>query len=505
MNRASHSQSARASAGASQRTHADSGRDGRSLTAPGSGVGWADTLAPGGVVSPPVAPLGAASAGGGEGKAGFQRSGPPLQMVWAEYPYKVSGSDRTLHVESRDVLWGATHPQGSHATHKNPANPRAILYETIGTPSNTGELLESFSNSPNVWDVGLTLVLNQAYTPPPAVSGTSKKKASSSAPAQGKSLPVVKKALDEQWEELKKTWLGPPLKVATAAWERRPNPLEGEGALETVQSSVPYTTLRRLAATNPGAQQIEHELRSNHDHVWRKMGDSDMPILGPNDVNHGEIKVLKGIEGTGKTEQTNVLATFGYNLTSANASPIVQRLLKMMYSAEMELRLAIKLKGGPMYPSEPTTYYHAVKEGSFEDAWASMESVKVGGSGQQLEGAKLAQALKQHGGYHQFFSAKVLADTDAGGRNNGLIALLGGWEAKGDASKVDPSEIEVEINKLDQSAFRHNEYLGKVVPNMGGAPKEMQFLEIEKLIASARKSVAQAMADELVKQMPKKV
>ena len=116
------------------------------------------------------------------------------------------------------------------------------------------------------------------------------------------------------------------------------------------------------------------------------MGDSDMPVLDPNDLNSPEIAKLKGVEDEGYALNKNTLVTFGYNLTTAGTSPMVTSILAGIYRTEMQLRDKIAEVGGPLYPSEPTTYYRPVARGSMTDAWNAMEGKKVGGSGQQLEG-----------------------------------------------------------------------------------------------------------------------
>lgn len=429
---------------------------------------------------------------------------PVAQMAWASRAYKISGGDRTMHVENKTVQWGGA-TQGQYANHRDDvARPRALLYETMGRPADATNLLNAFRNSP-VWDTGLSLVVNRPWTPPKIYKTGNVNTVTTKNRTKGETADAAKNQLSQDWTQLTNNWNGPAIQVTLAAWERRELEGDDETALEAAQASVPYSTLRHLAADNPGVNEIDTELYSNHTSVWRKMGDSDMPILGPNDMNSPEIAKLKQVEDEGFALNKNTLVTFGYNLTTDGTSDIVKKILRAIYRCEMALRDKIAETGAPMYPSEPTTYYRPVAQGSMTDAWDIMEGQKVGGSGQQLEGAKLARSMGEKGGLLHVTDHSIAADTSAGARNSGLVTLLEGWwnDGNGDPEQVKADEIADEINKLDQSALRDDEYLGKVPGNLGKQLTQTQFEAIKKLVTKYRTHAATKCAEALVAELNK--
>jgi hypothetical protein len=425
-------------------------------------------------------------------------SEPVAQMAWATRAYKISGGDRTMHVENKTVSWGGA-TQGQYVNHTDDTNrPRALLYETMGRPADATNLLNAFANAP-VWDTGLSLVVNRPWTPA-KIYKTNANTVTTKNKTAGDTADQAKNQLSQDWTALTNNWNGPAVQITLAAWERREVETDEGSALEAAQGSVPYSTLRHLAADNPGVNEIDTELYSNHSSVWRKMGDSDMPIVDPNNMGSREIAKLKDIEDEGRVYAKNSLVTFGYNLTTAGTSAVVTRILKGIYRCEMMLRDKIYLTGAPLYPSEPTTYYRPRAQGSMTDAWNAMEGQKVGGSGQQLEGAKLARAMEDNGGLLHVADHSIASDTSAGARNNDLVALLEGWwnGGEGDPEKVKADAIEAEINKLDQSALRDGEYLGKVPGNLGKELTQDQFDEVTKLVKKYRKHAATESAKLLV-------
>jgi hypothetical protein len=426
------------------------------------------------------------------------------QMAWATQAYQVDEADRTLHVDTKTVSWGATADDDFADHTDDAARPRAILYETMGRPADVAGLLAAYATAPT-WDVGLSLVVNRAFTPAKIYRADAKTPTAKNK-TQGDTAAAVKNTLDGDWTALTNAWNGPALQITVAAWERREVEKDAGSVLEAVQGSVPYSTLRHVAAVNPGADLIDAELYTNHSSVWRKMGDSDMPIVGPNAANSAEITKLKAVEDEGTAMAKNTLVTFGYNLTTAGTTPMVTGILANIYKKEMALRDKIGEAGGPLYPSEPTTYYRPRAQGSMTAAWSAMEAQKVGGSGQQLEGAKLIRAMEANGGALHVTDHSIAADTAAGARNNALVALLEGWwnNGAGNHDDVDTSKIIAEINKLDQSALRDNEYLSKVPTNLGkgagkpGALSGDQHTAIAKLVTDYRKAAAVEAAFTLV-------
>jgi hypothetical protein len=113
-----------------------------------------------------------------------------------------------------------------------------------------------------------------------------------------------------------------------------------------------------------------------------------------------------------------------------------------------------------------------------------------GGSGQQLEGAKLARALKTPGagGFQHRVFHTVMVDTSAAARNNEIVNLLNGWYAggQGDPTQIREGDLEAAINNLDQSALRHDEYSAKVLRNLKIDLDPNIFKRIETLIVQYR-------------------
>ena len=174
-----------------------------------------------------------------------------------------------------------------------------------------------------------------------------------------------------------------PIQVVIATWERREIDDGGARSLEDVQGYVPYSTLRTIAANNPGAGAIEAALGQNHEQVWRRMGDDDMPYLDPNSAASPQTAKLGEVEEEGQIYVANTFVTFGYDLVTAGTAPPITGILQNLYEKEMALRDAIAATGLPMYPSEPTTFYRTRDVGTMDAAWTAMEGQGLkGGSGQ---------------------------------------------------------------------------------------------------------------------------
>jgi hypothetical protein len=412
-------------------------------------------------------------------------AGQTAQMAWAARPYNVSGGQRSMEVDTRAVVWGGTGGAANYAHH--PDRGRAILFETMCRDTGVGAIMARLSQPASLWDTGLTIVINRAWTPDKIYDGAGQQTAANR--TQGQSKQQALQALDAAYQQAVNAWNGIPVHIVTAAWERREVD-RGEGpALEQVQGSVPYSTFRVLAGTNGAA--IDAALRANHEQVWHKMGDDDMPYVNPNNAASPEMQKLGEVEQAGQIYAKNTLVTFGYDLITAGTQPPITAILSAIYAKEMALRDKIAELGAPMYPSEPTTFYRPRGAGSMDAPWHAMEGQHVGGSGQQLEGAKLVKAMSAgDGGLGHYTFHTVRVQTGAGARNDALVALLDGWLQAQDPWRVKADEIEARINELDQSALRHNEYLNKVVANLGGQLDEHQFGAIRQLVESYRKEAA---------------
>lgn len=141
--------------------------------------------------------------------------------------------------------------------------------------------------------------------------------------------------------------------------------------------------------------------------------------------------------------------------------------------------------------------------------WTHAENQKVGGSGQQLEGAKLIRSLQERRageggqakgpGYQVLARHTVQVETSAGRRNDLIVALLNGWWAAGAGDPYDVREklLLDEINKLDQCALKEGEYLKKVYSNLKGDVDNAVFLKIAPLVADYQQQAVTAACTEL--------
>lgn len=426
-----------------------------------------------------------------------------VMQMWTAVNYNVDNSARTLHVEEQQTEWGGTGGPGNHVNH--PGNSRAILFETMCRENGFMPLANRLSQPASLWDTGLSVVVNRAYTPAKIYDGDGNQTQHNK--TQGDTLNQVQGALAQTFGQIN-GWAGMPVNVVLAAWERREVDRGNGSSLEAPQGSVPYSTFRRIAAMAQGAAVIENELQSNHDEgkVWRKMGDDDMPYVNPNVVNP-ETQELANVEGEGQIYMKPTMVTFGYNLTTAGTQPPITNVLQRIYEKEMALRDAIAALGAPMYPSEPTTFYQPRVGGDLSGPWAIMEDEKVGGSGQQLEGAKLAKAMNKDGGYNHYTFHTIMVNTGAGARNDALVQLLNGWynNGQGDPVLFRPDAVEDEINKLDQSALREDEYLKKVVSNLGGQLQQETHRQIVRLVRQYRREAAEEACQILAAAIPQQV
>lgn len=227
----------------------------------------------------------------------------------------------------------------------------------------------------------------------------------------------------------------------------------------------------------------------------------------------------------------------------------------------MQLRDQIHSLQAPIYPSEPTTFYRLASGGKADALWRNVAAQKTGGSGQQLEGAKLLLALEGGGkakhdqpstndskstepsktskapsttnnspkapdakknptkfltpttnrsadkpseaprGAKQYAFHTVQVQTSAGGRNDALVRLLHGWLAEANVDKVDVDAVEAEINKLDQCALKAGEYLDKVFAKLPGPAEKTGVMAqlIDEAIKKQRTTAAVEICDEIVR------
>jgi hypothetical protein len=417
--------------------------------------------------------------------AGNAATSQLIQRAWSPQEYRVDSSKRTLHLDHRTVLWGGAQNPNNYAAQRDDATrPRSILFETIALADKWPTIAARLRGGP-LWDIGLTIVLNRPYTPSKTFDAThtqTKKTAT-----LGKPLDDAKQSLDEFWSSLSGSWSGPPVQVVTAAWERRERENEDKTAgnkLEAVQASFPYATLRVIAATTAGATEIEKALRGTHAEFWRKIGDDDMLFVDPNNSVSPEMTTLGEVEQEANTQHKSTLVTFGYNLVTGGTQEPVTGILRGIYKCEMELRARIVEVGGPAYPSEPTTYYRPVQTGKMDNPWQLVEKQTTGGSGQQLEGAKLVKALRGTVGYQHRVFHTIMIETSAGARNDEIVALLNSWWGNGAGRRdaINEEHLEAAINRLDQSTLRADEYRSKVLGNLEITLAPTIYEKIEPLV-----------------------
>lgn len=258
-----------------------------------------------------------------------------VRRVYNERAYDVSSTKRKMFVEVHPITWGAAGTAAAYAGSRSAARPRAFLFETITTIDNIDRILGRYRGLNCPWDVGLTVVLNGAWTP--AKKYTDKGEVTDKKATLGAENVALQRALTKKAKDILGAWDGPPLQIVTATWERR-HRADADG-LEAVQGFVPYTSLRAVAATNPGALALETALSTIHDHVWHKMGDDDMPMPEPNPAIAGpEHLGLAEAEASPGILDKTTLVTFGYDLTTAGTVAPITGILKDIYSKEMELR-----------------------------------------------------------------------------------------------------------------------------------------------------------------------
>lgn len=422
----------------------------------------------------------------------------PIQRVYANQQYNSNGRNRLLSVDPQTVTWGNALPANRPAQN----NQRAIMFETISTPGRIGNLMQAYRQRAvgALWDVGLSVVLNSFFVPSQNnvdnPQGNNLNQTHNVPPND--QLANVQNTLNAARTHIVNNWQGPPLAISTAAWERRYIRQDQHTiGLEPAKPNVPYARLRMLAATNPSGVQIRQALETRQNATtWRKMGDDDMPIPNPNDAHDRQMQQLQGIEAD--TEGLTTFATFGYNLTTAGATPLIQQMLKQVYADEMGLRDELSQLGVATYPIEPNTFYKFSGQQTSTTAWTGMEAQNVGGGGGQIkEGLKLlssAQATEGRNVVFQHTFHNVQIDTDAGGRNQALIQLLQP-QATDASNGILPTltsiQVEAVLQNMDQSYFRPNEWSTIAVPLMDAQTLHNLQAQGDALVAERRKAAAE--------------
>jgi hypothetical protein len=415
-----------------------------------------------------------------------------IQRVYAAEEYSSNARNRQIYVDPKTTTWG-----GSPLPYPDRDKNRAIMFETISTPNRIGNLIGNFSQrsgDDSIRDVGLSVVLNSYYVPPKNNIDNPHGNSLNATQAVPNELQLnnVQESLDSARNQIVNNWMGPPIAVSTATWERRyvrQNSYESP-ELEPAKANVPYARLRSLSATNPQATQIKQALENSREATtWSKMGDDDMPIPNPNNDNDQQIEGLKGIEE--ETEGVTTFATFGYNLTTEGTSSVMTKLLENVYAVEMELRDQLVELGALTYPIEPNTFYKFSNEQTSKSAWKNTEKTDVGGGGGQIkEGLKLFKsATNQELVYQKVFHTTMI-NTDAGGRNKALIDLLQP-EIEQATQENEPTinyvQVEEVLKNMDQSYFRPNEWSAVATPLMGAEGVNAISQQANKLVDEKRR------------------
>ncbi|WP_437933047.1 eCIS core domain-containing protein [Sorangium sp. So ce341] len=347
--------------------------------------------------------------------------------------YHINGRQRRFYRDYGKVAWGRTDPE---KWPQDPKKQRAILYETIAIPGQGfNDLVVRFGGTKaDPHDLGLTVMLNKPY--------------------EGNRHEPAEKDLDRIRAGVFNGWSGPPVSIGTLVWDR--------GTEGNIREAVPFATLRKEAAASPEAGRIRDKLEKNHNFVWRKLGDDDMPFVVPDDANSAAMKALG--EEESKPEYEGIEAhfvTFGYNLTTGGVTDLMRRVLKAVYGAEMQLRdeIAEDPQILTSYPIEPNTFYRLPRDTEgmiYNEMVGTLEG--VGGGGQIKEGLRLLAAARRtlgpvpHSGRHT-----TSENTAAGGRNDELINVLTPLVNDANAGNAPPvdrkTEVRARIERLDQSYF----------------------------------------------------
>lgn len=369
----------------------------------------------------------------------MQNSNKTIQSKIDYEDYKIDGKTCKLFYDSGAGYY-------SNQQIQNDENDGiAILYETIATKEKASQSIERFISVKNEYPdspIGLSIVVNDSYVNLDNVEDI---------------INQLKLNVDNNYG----------ISVEYDVWQCLKE--------SNNRAQIPFYSLRRRAAINPGAETLYNKLKSIKTVVWRKMGDDDMTFHSPSDSYNTQMNKLNSEEYKYKS-----MVTFGYNLADSvndildiihkDGMPYTQsidyairinKILTYLYIKEMELRHKIKYR----YTIEPTTYYKLDTPNQKLHAITNTNK-------QIREGETFENQLIGKNSEH-VFDYSIQEKTNSGGRNKEIIELLS--TALQNSEIPDFSKCKKLITNLDQSVFNPN----TIGVNLYDSHKEMIENDIE--------------------------
>ena len=409
---------------------------------------------------------------------GMKKTFPPELGHVVQQNYKYNGSVIQRYKESEGYQAGAyrymrcegsDRPFVDLPVEKN-QNNLAILYEVIVYDKDAHQVKkrfeDKFNSEPCRNDVALSLVVNHKV----GDQGISRD-----------SLILADKTNR------------PLINVERVIWgminEREPDNTNRSNESE----QIPYYSLRRRAAINPGATQLETLLRKNSANLWRRMCDSDISFHDPMDSNDQQMNVMR--EKAQEKYFATKMVTFGYILETPPGDydnffnsgrtwltripsskremvkkMVIQKLNKfidLIYQYEAEFRQELNQNGLEIspgyflphhfdyYPCEPSTYYRFNEYDLKSDYWTSHSEQQI------AEGRTFKKNYIKQNGTHDFvYQFDTLERTGAGKRHKDFIQEFlkdSHINCKLNLQQIHftiPQEdLFVQIQKLEQSYF----------------------------------------------------
>lgn len=426
-------------------------------------------------------------------KMPYNYNGSVVQLYKTPETYQANGTTCLMQCEGSDTPFNGLPVEG-------PKNELAILYEIIVYDKDAKNVIQNFrdkfNSEPCRNDVALSLVVNHK---------------------------VGDKNLKGTLTPVERT-NNPLINVERVIWGMK-SEKEGDSAeSHKAREEIPYYSLRRRAAINPGAKRLDAILRINSDNVWRRMCDSDVSFRDPRSDN--QIDALKRLAD----DYCLKMVTFGYILQTPSEDyneafkkvswlekiPIekqedikdkvkekVNKFIDMIYQYEAELREVLysssldRVSGEhriDYYPCEPSTYYKfedwEVKSKAESKYWKEYSEKQIA-EGRTFKGNFIK------GKKHDFVSeADTLERTGAGKRHEEFIQVFlhdDNIEFDEDNKQkqikfvIQQTSLFEQIRKLKQSYFnpKTHHFREEQIPDFENAVDK--FLEYKKLYKELQK------------------
>ena len=190
----------------------------------------------------------------------MQNSNKTIQSKINNEDYKIDEKTRKLFYDS----------EAGYYTNRQIQNKEkdgiAILYETIATRDKASQSIERFISVKNEYPdspIGLSIVVNGPYVNQDKVKDT---------------INQLKLNVDNNYG----------ISVEYDVWQYSEE--------SNIRAQIPFYSLRRRAAINPGAETLYNELKNVKTVVWRKMGDDDMTFHSPSDSYNTQMNKLNSKE-----------------------------------------------------------------------------------------------------------------------------------------------------------------------------------------------------------------